>query len=53
MLHYSDTFTREGTVLNKFDFYDSDGKGKSVFGTAMKTAAQIVPMFMAPAVKYT
>ena len=53
MLHYSDTFTREGTILNKFDFYDSDGKRKSVFGTAMKTAAQIVPMFMAPAVKYT
>ena len=38
---------------SKFDFYDSDGKRKSVFGTAMKTAAQIVPMFMAPAVKYT
>ena len=53
MLHYSDTFTREGTILNKFDFYDSDGKRKSVFGTAMKTAAQIVPMFMAPAIKYT
>ena len=53
MLHYTDTFTKEGTVLNKLDFYDSDGKRKSVFGTAMKTAAQIVPMFMAPAVKYT
>lgn len=53
MLHYSDTFTREGTILNKFDFYDSDDKKKSVFGTAMKTAAQIVPMFMPNPIKYT
>lgn len=53
MLHYSDTFTKEGTVLNKLDFYDSDDKKKSVFGTAMKTAAQIVPMFVHPAVGYT
>ena len=53
MLHYTDTFTKEGTVLNKFDFYDSDGKHKSVFGTVMKTAAQIVPMFLHPAVGYT
>lgn len=53
MLHYSDTLTREGTVLNKFDFYDSDGKRKSVFGTAMKTVAQIAPMFLPPAIGYT
>jgi hypothetical protein len=53
MLHYTDTFTKEGTVLNEFDFYDSDGKHKSVFGTVMKTAAQIVPMFLHPAVGYT
>ena len=53
MLHYTDTFTKEGTVLNKFDFYDSDGKRKSVFGTAMRTASQILPMFLHPAVGYT
>lgn len=53
MLHYSDTLTKEGTFINKLDFYDSDGKRKSVFGTAMKTAAQIVPMFLHPAVGYT
>jgi hypothetical protein len=53
MLHYSDTFTKEVTVLNKLDFYDSDDKKKSVFGTAMKTAAQIVPMFVHPTVGYT
>ena len=53
MLHYTDTFTKEGTVLNKFDFYDSDGKRKSVFGTAMRTASQILPMFLPPVVGYT
>lgn len=53
MLHYTDTFTKEGTVLNKLDFYDSDGKRKSVFGTAMRTASQILPMFLHPAVGYT
>lgn len=52
MLHYSDTFTREGTILNKLDFYDSDDKKKSVFGTAMKTAAQILPMFLPGPAKY-
>jgi sporulation protein YunB len=51
--NYTDTFTKEGTVLNKFDFYDSDGKRKSVFGTAMRTASQILPMFLHPAVGYT
>lgn len=53
VLHYSDTLTKEGTFLNKLDFYDSDGKRKSVFGTAMKTASKIVPMFLHPAVGYT
>lgn len=53
MLHYTDTFTKEGTVLNKLDFYDSDGKRKSVFGTAMRTASQILPMFLHPVVGYT
>jgi hypothetical protein len=53
MLHYTDTFTKEGSVLNKIDFYDSDGKRKSVFGTAMRTASQILPMFLHPAIGYT
>lgn len=53
LLHYTDTFTKEGSVLNKIDFYDSDDKRKSVFGTAMKTASQIVPMFLPNPIKYT
>jgi hypothetical protein len=53
LLHYTDTFTKEGSILNKIDFYDSDDKKKSVFGTAMKTASQIVPMFLPNPVKYT
>lgn len=53
LLHYTDTFTKEGSILNKIDFYDSDDKKKSVFGTAMKTASQIVPMFLPNPIKYT
>ena len=38
-----DILTKEGTFLNSIDFFDSDGKNKSKFGTAMKFAASIAP----------
>lgn len=41
-----DILTKEGTTLNKYDFFDSDGKTKNNFGTLMKTVASIAPMFI-------
>jgi hypothetical protein len=32
--------------LNKIDFFDSDGKDKSIGGTLMKGAAAIAPYFL-------
>lgn len=44
VLHYSDTLTKEGTTINNYDFFDSDGLDKSVGGTVMKLTASLVPM---------
>lgn len=44
VLHYTDTFTVDGSVANQFDFFDSDGIDKSIGGTLMKTAVKILPM---------
>ena len=41
-----DLITREGSALNKIDFFDSDGKDKSVFGTTMKLASEIAPFLI-------
>ncbi len=43
VLHYTDTLTVDGTTLNKFDFFDSDGLTKSIGGTLMKTAVELAP----------
>ena len=34
---YTDVLTKEGTTLNKYDFFDSDGLEKSIGGTVAKT----------------
>ena len=40
-----DSFKVDGSSLNDYDFFDSDGLDKSVTGTIMKTAATIAPLF--------
>lgn len=46
VLHYTDTFTVDGSKLNKYDFFDSDGLDKSIGGTLMKTAVKTLPMLI-------
>jgi thymidine kinase len=46
VLHYTDTFTADDSLLNKFDFFDNDGLKKSVGGTLMRTAVLLAPMFI-------
>lgn len=41
-----DTLTVDGEGLNKIDFFDSDGKDKSIGETLMKGAAAIAPLFL-------
>ena len=41
-----DSFTVDGSVANKYDFFDSDGLDKSVTGTVMKTVASLAPLFI-------
>lgn len=41
----ADSFTVDGSSLNDYDFFDSDGLDKSVVGTLMKTAVTIAPLF--------
>lgn len=43
-----DFLTAEGTGINKYDFFDSDGLDKSVTGTLMKSVTAIAPLFMGP-----
>ena len=38
-----DTLTTDGSAWNKFDFFDSDDKKKSVGGTAVRNVLKIVP----------
>jgi len=51
ILSATDTLTVDGSLLNKYDFLDSDGLDKSVSGIIMKTAAAIAPIFT-PAAPY-
>lgn len=51
VLHYTDTFTEDGSKWNKYDFFDSDGLDKSIGGTVVKTAFKIAPYFI-PYVNY-
>lgn len=41
-----DNLTREGTTINKYDFFDSDDIEKSVTGTVAKNVASLVPIFI-------
>lgn len=41
-----DTLTTDGSTWNKLDFLDSDDMEKSVGGSIMRAAAQIVPAFI-------
>lgn len=46
IVKWSDVLTKEGTILNKFDPFDSDGLEKSIGGTIAKTALKIAPYFI-------
>ena len=43
VISVQDILTKEGSWINKYDFFDSDGETKSVTGTVFKTMAQIAP----------
>lgn len=43
VLAYSDSLTKEGSWLNKYDFFDSDGLNKSFIGTVAKTVTTTLP----------
>ena len=45
----TDLITTDGSYFNKVDFWDSDGKEKSIIGTTFKVATQIAP-FLIPGV---
>jgi hypothetical protein len=38
-----DILSKDGSFLNKIDFFDSDGREKSIAGTTFKTIAAIAP----------
>lgn len=42
----SDILTTDGSVFNRFDFFDSDGREKSIGKTAMKTIVEIAPLLI-------
>jgi hypothetical protein len=46
VLNKMNTLTTDGSVWNKYDFFDSDGKDKSVGGTIMKNLALCGSMFL-------
>lgn len=46
ILRWSDTLTVDGTLLNKFDPFDSDGLTKSIGSTVMKTVLEIAPLLI-------
>lgn len=41
-----DTLTEDGSAWNKYDFFDSDDKEKSIFGTIVKNAVKVAPAFI-------
>ena len=45
-LSITDTLSDEGSFINKYDFFDSDGIDKSLVGVAAKTVATIAPLFI-------
>ena len=42
----SDILTTDGSAFNRFDFFDADGREKSIGKTAMKTIVEIVPLLI-------
>lgn len=46
LLHATDVLTVDGSTLNKYDFFDSDSKEKSVMGQTMKVVATIAPILI-------
>ena len=42
----TDLITTDGSAFNKIDYFDSDGKEKSVVGTTFKLATEIAPLFI-------
>lgn len=40
------TLTTDGSAINKYDFFDSDGVDKSVTGSLVRNAVSILPMFI-------
>ncbi len=49
VVNLQDILTDEGSMMNKADFFDSDGYDKSAWGIAFKTMATIAP-YMIPGV---
>jgi len=41
-----DTLTEDGSRWNKYDFFDSDDREKSTFGSLSRAVAQIAPAFI-------
>ena len=52
VISVQDILTKEGTWINKYDFFDSDGETKSVTGTVFKTMAQVAPYLIPGVNKY-
>ena len=52
ILSITDNLTIDGSWINKYDFFDSDGLDKSVAGTVMKNLAILAPMFIPGAGQY-
>lgn len=48
ILSIGDVLTKEDSLLNKIDFFDSDDLQKSIAGVVAKNVALIAPMFIAP-----
>lgn len=46
VLNKMNTLTTDGSEFNKYDFFDSDGKDKSIGGTILKNAALVGSMFI-------
>jgi len=52
VISVQDILTKEGSWINKYDFFDSDGETKSITGTVFKTMAQVAPYLIPGVNKY-
>jgi hypothetical protein len=46
LLHVTDVLTVDGSAANKYDFFDSDSKEKSVLGQTAKVVATMAPLLI-------